>query len=307
MRSASALLLRRSTRCPAPVVAGVHGQRSAEPSGSSPAADIAIAAEDAVFAFPETKLGLVPAVISPFVLARIGTGPARRYFLTGERFGAETALRIGLVHEVAADLDRPWDASSRSSLGRPGGRPRGEATRARRAPRRRDGRPASPTPRRAPRARTASARSSRSARRRGDPEAPRSEPRRDRRAHLLAPATGSASPPSPSAAPDDRGAFHTRRAGETAEVPSYLVARRAAARSPARRARADAVHPGYGFLAESADFAEAVACGRPDLGRPAARRDERSPPTSSRPSALATGAGVPDASLRSASTRSDSR
>ena len=66
---------------------------------------MAIAGDEAVFAFPETKLGMVPAVISPFVLARIGPGPARRYFLTGERFGAETALRIGLVHEVDADLD----------------------------------------------------------------------------------------------------------------------------------------------------------------------------------------------------------
>ena len=47
----------------------------------------------------------MPAVISPFVLARIGGGAARRYFLTGERFGADAALRIGLVHEVADDLD----------------------------------------------------------------------------------------------------------------------------------------------------------------------------------------------------------
>ena len=51
------------------------------------------------------KLGIVPAVISPFALAKIGPGAARRYFVTGERFTAETALRIGLVHEVAEDLD----------------------------------------------------------------------------------------------------------------------------------------------------------------------------------------------------------
>ena len=51
------------------------------------------------------KLGIIPAVISPFALARIGAGAARRYFVTGERFDAETALRIGLVHEVAEDLD----------------------------------------------------------------------------------------------------------------------------------------------------------------------------------------------------------
>ena len=107
---ADAHLLRRLLlaidECPAPVVAGVHGYALGGAVGLVCCADIAIAAEDAVFAFPETKLGLVPAVISPFVLARIGTGQSRRYFLTGERFGAETALRIGLVHEVSADLDR---------------------------------------------------------------------------------------------------------------------------------------------------------------------------------------------------------
>jgi methylglutaconyl-CoA hydratase len=73
------------------------------------AVDIGIAAEDAVFGFTEVKLGIVPAVISPFVLPKTGESAARRYFLTGERFGAETALRIGLVHEVAADLDDAVD------------------------------------------------------------------------------------------------------------------------------------------------------------------------------------------------------
>jgi enoyl-CoA hydratase/carnithine racemase len=68
-------------------------------------ADNAIAARDAVFAFSEVKLGIVPAVISPFALAKIDPGAARRYFVSGERFDAETALRIGLVHEVADDLD----------------------------------------------------------------------------------------------------------------------------------------------------------------------------------------------------------
>ncbi|HLY95492.1 MAG TPA: enoyl-CoA hydratase-related protein, partial [Gaiellaceae bacterium] len=53
--------------------------------------------------------GIIPAVISPFALAKIGPGAARRYFLTGERFDAETALRIGLVHEVADDLDAAVD------------------------------------------------------------------------------------------------------------------------------------------------------------------------------------------------------
>src|ERR1700741_2500869 len=67
--------------------------------------DIVVAHPDAVFAFSEVKLGIVPAVISPFALAKIGPGAARRYFVTGERFDAETELRIGVVDEVADDLD----------------------------------------------------------------------------------------------------------------------------------------------------------------------------------------------------------
>jgi methylglutaconyl-CoA hydratase len=90
--------------CPAPVVARVHGFALGGGSGLVACADVAIAAEDATFGFSEVKLGIIPAVISPFVLPRIGPA-ARRYFLTGERFDAQTALRIGLVHEVAADLD----------------------------------------------------------------------------------------------------------------------------------------------------------------------------------------------------------
>jgi methylglutaconyl-CoA hydratase len=91
--------------CPAPVVTRVQGYALGGGAGLVAAADIAIAAPDAVFAFSEVKLGIIPAVISPFALAKIGPGAARRYFLTGERFDAETALRIGLVHEVAEELD----------------------------------------------------------------------------------------------------------------------------------------------------------------------------------------------------------
>ena len=67
--------------------------------------DIALAHERAVFAFSEVKLGIIPAVISPFALRKIGESAARRYFVTGERFDAATALRIGLVHEVTGNLD----------------------------------------------------------------------------------------------------------------------------------------------------------------------------------------------------------
>lgn len=95
--------------CPAPVVARVQGHALGGGAGLVAAADIAVAARDAVFAFSEVKLGIIPAVISPFALAKIGPGAARRYFVTGERFDAETALRIGLVHEVAGDLDGAID------------------------------------------------------------------------------------------------------------------------------------------------------------------------------------------------------
>jgi methylglutaconyl-CoA hydratase len=95
--------------CPAAVVARVQGYALGGGAGLVAAADIAVAAPDAVFAFSEVKLGIIPAVISPFALAKIGPGAARRYFLTGERFDAETALRIGLVHEVADDLDAAVD------------------------------------------------------------------------------------------------------------------------------------------------------------------------------------------------------
>jgi methylglutaconyl-CoA hydratase len=91
--------------CPAPVVARVQGHALGGGCGLVACADIAVAAEDAQFAFSEVKLGIIPSVISPFAIAKIGPSAARRYFVTGERFGALTALRIGLVHEVAPDLD----------------------------------------------------------------------------------------------------------------------------------------------------------------------------------------------------------
>ncbi|HEV8603482.1 MAG TPA: enoyl-CoA hydratase-related protein [Gaiellaceae bacterium] len=91
--------------CPAPLVAPIQGYCLGGGCGLAACVDIALAAEDATFGFSEAKLGIVPAVISPFVLPRIGGAAARRYFLTGERFDAGAALRIGLVHEIAPDLD----------------------------------------------------------------------------------------------------------------------------------------------------------------------------------------------------------
>lgn len=98
-------MLEAIDRCPAPVVACVQGHALGGGVGLVACADIAVAEERAVFAFSEVKLGIIPAVISPFALAKIGSSAARRYFVTGERFDAATALRIGLVHEVAPDLD----------------------------------------------------------------------------------------------------------------------------------------------------------------------------------------------------------
>jgi methylglutaconyl-CoA hydratase len=91
--------------CPAPVVAVVQGHALGGGAGLVACSDIAIAHEQAIFAFSEVKLGIIPAVISPFALRKIGESAARRYFVTGEPFDAATALRIGLVHDVTGDLD----------------------------------------------------------------------------------------------------------------------------------------------------------------------------------------------------------
>jgi len=91
--------------CPVPVVARVQGYALGGGSGLVACSDVAVAASDATFGFTEVRLGIVPAVVSPFVLAKIGHSGARRFFVTGERFDAKTARRIGLVHEVVDDLD----------------------------------------------------------------------------------------------------------------------------------------------------------------------------------------------------------
>jgi methylglutaconyl-CoA hydratase len=96
--------------CPAPVIAVVQGHAIGGGAGLVATADIALAHERAVFGFSEVKLGITPAVISPYVLRKIGESAARRYFVTGERFDATAALRIGLVHEVVADLDAGLEA-----------------------------------------------------------------------------------------------------------------------------------------------------------------------------------------------------
>jgi methylglutaconyl-CoA hydratase len=89
--------------CAVPVIAAVHGAALGGGMALCCVADITVATAGTTFGFTEVKLGLMPAVISPFVLPRIGEGPARALFLTGERFGGERALGIGLVSEVVAD------------------------------------------------------------------------------------------------------------------------------------------------------------------------------------------------------------
>jgi methylglutaconyl-CoA hydratase len=91
--------------CPAPVIAVVQGHALGGGAGLIATADVALAHERTVFAFSEVKLGIIPAVISPYAIRKIGESAARRYFVTGERFDAATALRIGLVHEVVVDLE----------------------------------------------------------------------------------------------------------------------------------------------------------------------------------------------------------
>jgi methylglutaconyl-CoA hydratase len=93
-------MFRAIDRCPKPVIGRVHGAALGGGAGLAAVCDIVVASADAVFGFTEVKLGIIPAVISPFVLAKIGVSNARALFLTGERFDAKRALHVGLVHEV---------------------------------------------------------------------------------------------------------------------------------------------------------------------------------------------------------------
>lgn len=102
---AMADMLRAIRECPKPVIARVHGAALGGGVGLTAACDIAVAVESAVFCLSEVKLGIVPAVISPYVMEKIGPGQMRRYGLTAERFSAAEARRIGLLHEVFATIE----------------------------------------------------------------------------------------------------------------------------------------------------------------------------------------------------------
>src|ERR1043166_1304059 len=86
-----------------PTVARVHGPAYGGGAGIVACCDIAIASREAAFAFSEVRLGLIPAAISPYVVDAVGQRAARRYFLTGERFDAAEAFRIGLVHDIVEE------------------------------------------------------------------------------------------------------------------------------------------------------------------------------------------------------------
>ena len=102
-----ARLLERLDTLPVPVIGRIQGSALGGGVGLAAICDIAIAAHDAVFALSEVKLGILPAVVAPYVLRKIGISAARELFLTGARFDAARAREIGLVHEVvpASDLD----------------------------------------------------------------------------------------------------------------------------------------------------------------------------------------------------------
>jgi methylglutaconyl-CoA hydratase len=104
---AMAAMFRAIDECPCPVIGRVNGTALGGAMGLVAVCDMVVAVEAARFGFTEVRLGIVPAVISTFVLRKIGAAAARRYFLTGELFGPAEARAMGLVHEVvtAEDLD----------------------------------------------------------------------------------------------------------------------------------------------------------------------------------------------------------
>ena len=97
-----AAMLRTIYECPKPTIARVHGDVYAGGLGLVTTCDIAVASTAANFCLSETKLGLIPATISPYVIQAIGRNASRRYFLTAEKFDASEAFRLGLVHDIAA-------------------------------------------------------------------------------------------------------------------------------------------------------------------------------------------------------------
>ncbi|HUK36158.1 MAG TPA: enoyl-CoA hydratase-related protein, partial [Vicinamibacterales bacterium] len=109
--TATSRMFRAIDELPMPVIGRVHGAAIGGGAGLAAVCDIVVAADDAVFGFTEVKLGIIPAVISPFVLTKIGPSAARELFITGARFPAARAYKIDLAHAVVApaDLDQTID------------------------------------------------------------------------------------------------------------------------------------------------------------------------------------------------------
>ncbi|MEY4830201.1 MAG: hypothetical protein RLZZ562_1997 [Planctomycetota bacterium] len=103
-------------RCRKPVIGRIHGHALGGGTGLTASVDMAFCTQDCQFGLTEVKLGIVPAVISPFVMQKIGTGRARTLFLTGERFDGNEAQRIGLVHKAVAD-EKALDAEVQRAIG----------------------------------------------------------------------------------------------------------------------------------------------------------------------------------------------
>lgn len=93
-------MFRLINECPLPLIGRIHGGAFGGGSGLASVCDIVVASDDCRFSFGEVRLGIIPAVISPYAISKIGETNARRYFLTGEVFSAQRAKEIGLVHEV---------------------------------------------------------------------------------------------------------------------------------------------------------------------------------------------------------------
>ncbi len=104
---------------PVPLIGRVHGAALGGGAGLAAVCDVVVADDEAIFGFTEVKLGIIPAVISPFALAKVGRSAARELFLTGQRFSAARAREIGLVHAVvpAPELDGVIDVYIKEFLG----------------------------------------------------------------------------------------------------------------------------------------------------------------------------------------------
>jgi methylglutaconyl-CoA hydratase len=102
-----------------PLIARVHGAALGGGAGLAAVCDVVVAEENAVFGFTEVKLGVIPAVIAPYALTKIGESAARELFLTGARFGAVRAREIGLVHSIVPheQLDSAVEAFVNEFLG----------------------------------------------------------------------------------------------------------------------------------------------------------------------------------------------